>query len=133
MIRKKIDYKEYARQMRENCPRDYAGNIVCTSELWEELASMIENCGCNREQDEGEAVTFKWVRASMGPPAEEPFVFAIVSGWPKWYVKWNNAPCVATYNRAHDQWEIAEYPKWKNPKVKYWAYIPDMPKRSGDT
>ena len=126
MIREKIDYKEYARQMRENCPRDYAGNIVCTSELWEELANAIENCSVFHEQ------AFSWIPASVELPAGEEFVLAIVSGWPKWHVKWNNAPCVATYNKANGQWKIAEYPAWENPKVKYWAYIPDMPKRSGD-
>ena len=40
-----IDYKEYARQMRENCIKDYNGNIICSAELWEQLASMIEKLG----------------------------------------------------------------------------------------
>ena len=38
-----IDTKEYARQMRENCVKNEAGNIVCSPELWEQIASIIEN------------------------------------------------------------------------------------------
>ena len=38
-----MDYKEYARQMRENCVKDDNGNIVCSAELWEQIASVIEN------------------------------------------------------------------------------------------
>ena len=38
-----FDYKEYARQMRENCIKDYNGNIICSAELWEQIASIIEN------------------------------------------------------------------------------------------
>ena len=39
----KIDYKEYAKQMRENCAKDYYGNIICSAELWEEIAKMIDD------------------------------------------------------------------------------------------
>lgn len=38
-----INYKEYARQMRENCAKDHNGNIICSDELWEQIASIIEN------------------------------------------------------------------------------------------
>ena len=38
-----FDYKEYARQMRENAVKDHNGNIICSSELWEQIASIIEN------------------------------------------------------------------------------------------
>ena len=36
------DYKEYAKQMRENAVKNEQGNIVCSPELWEEIASVIE-------------------------------------------------------------------------------------------
>lgn len=36
------DYKEYAKQMRENAVKNEQGNIVCSPELWEEIASIIE-------------------------------------------------------------------------------------------
>jgi hypothetical protein len=36
------DYKEYAKQMRENAVKNEQGNIVCNLELWEEIASVIE-------------------------------------------------------------------------------------------
>ena len=39
----KFDSKEYARQMRENCVKDHNGNIICSDELWEQIASIIEN------------------------------------------------------------------------------------------
>lgn len=39
----KIDYKEFARQMRKNCAKDYYGNIICSAELWEEIAKMIDD------------------------------------------------------------------------------------------
>lgn len=38
-----FDYKEYARQMRKNCAKDYNGNIICSAELWEQIASIIES------------------------------------------------------------------------------------------
>lgn len=42
---KQIDYKKFARAMRENCCKNSDGNIVCTSELWELIASTIEGVG----------------------------------------------------------------------------------------
>lgn len=36
------DYKEFAKQMRENAVKNEQGNIVCSPELWEEIASVIE-------------------------------------------------------------------------------------------
>ena len=36
------DYKEYAKQMRENATKNEQGNIVCSPELWEETANIIE-------------------------------------------------------------------------------------------
>ena len=38
-----FDYKEYARQMRENVVRDNNGIVLCSPELWEQIASIIEN------------------------------------------------------------------------------------------
>lgn len=43
------DLKEYARQMRENCVKDRNGNIICSDELWEQIASIIENIGTSKE------------------------------------------------------------------------------------
>lgn len=37
-----FDYKEFARQMRENVIKDHNGNIICSPELWEQIASIIE-------------------------------------------------------------------------------------------
>lgn len=45
-----IDYKEYARQMRENAVKDFNGNIVCSTEIWEQIASIIENIGTQKER-----------------------------------------------------------------------------------
>lgn len=45
----KIDYKEYARQMRENCAKDYYGNIICSPELWEEIAKMIDDAASTQK------------------------------------------------------------------------------------
>ena len=36
------DNKEFAKQMRENAAKNEQGNIVCSPELWEEIASVIE-------------------------------------------------------------------------------------------
>lgn len=36
------DYKEYAKQMRENAVKNEQGNIVCSPELLEEISSVIE-------------------------------------------------------------------------------------------
>lgn len=36
-------FKEYARQLRENAVKDAYGYIICSPELWEELASIIES------------------------------------------------------------------------------------------
>lgn len=38
-----IDIKEVARQMRENAVKNENGCVVCSPELWEELASIIES------------------------------------------------------------------------------------------
>lgn len=40
----KFNHKEYAKQMRENCYKDENGNIICSAELWEHIASIIESC-----------------------------------------------------------------------------------------
>ena len=38
-----MDYKEYARVMRTAAVRDENGNIICSPELWERIATIIEN------------------------------------------------------------------------------------------
>ena len=38
-----FDNKEYARQLRENAVKDSNGAIICSPELWEQIASIIEN------------------------------------------------------------------------------------------
>ena len=38
-----MDYKEYARQLRENAAKDDNGVIRCSPELWEQIASIIES------------------------------------------------------------------------------------------
>ena len=35
--------KEYAKQMRENAVEDNNGNVICSVELWEQIASIIES------------------------------------------------------------------------------------------
>jgi hypothetical protein len=40
-----MDYKEYARQMRENAVKDENGIIRVSPALWEQLASIIEKLG----------------------------------------------------------------------------------------
>ena len=39
----KIDYIEFARQMRENKVTDEYGRVICSPELWELIASTIES------------------------------------------------------------------------------------------
>lgn len=39
----KVDYKEFARQMRENKVTDEYGRIICSPELWELIAQTIES------------------------------------------------------------------------------------------
>lgn len=38
-----IDYKEFARQLRENKATDENGIIRCSPELWELIAEVIES------------------------------------------------------------------------------------------
>lgn len=38
-----FDFKEYARQMRENAVKESDGVIRCSPELWEQIASIVEN------------------------------------------------------------------------------------------
>ena len=45
-----IGYKEYAIQMRESCIKDYNGNIICSPELWEQIASIIEGIDTPKER-----------------------------------------------------------------------------------
>ena len=79
---KLIDYKEYARQMRENCARDYNGTepiVICSSELWEEIATIIE--GFDKQSD-GE-----WVRDFDGD-----YYCSKCGAYPKSYVKNHECP-----------------------------------------
>lgn len=39
----KVDYKEFARQMRENKVTDGYGRIICSPELWELISQTIES------------------------------------------------------------------------------------------
>lgn len=45
-----IDYKEYARQMREKAVKDEYGIVRVSPELWEQIASIIENIGTSKER-----------------------------------------------------------------------------------
>ncbi len=45
-----MDYKEYARQMRENAVKDKNGVIRCSPELWEQIASIIESIDTPKER-----------------------------------------------------------------------------------
>ena len=81
--------------------------------------------------DEAPCAAFEWVSVDCAVPAEEVFVLARVSGKPKDNITFDNAPCIATYYRKDDKWEVEDWPNWENPEVKYWAYIPDVPKESG--
>ncbi len=38
-----FDYKEYARQLRENAVKDDNGVIRCSPALWEQIVSIIDN------------------------------------------------------------------------------------------
>lgn len=52
-----MDYKEYARQMRENAVVDDYGRVICSYELWLRIASIIENIpdfNCGAKMDGGE-------------------------------------------------------------------------------
>lgn len=44
-----MDYKECARQLRENAVKDENGIIKVSPELWEQLASIIESIGTSKE------------------------------------------------------------------------------------
>lgn len=93
---------------------------------------LVIQKGEDRAGANPESYEFEWVPASEALPAVEMFVIAIVSGKPRFNITCTDAPCIATYHHADDRWVIEEYPLWRKPRVKYWAYIPDMPKRSGD-
>lgn len=45
-----FDYKEFARQMRENAVKDENGTIRVSPELWEQIASVIESIGTPKER-----------------------------------------------------------------------------------
>lgn len=38
-----MDYKAFAKAMRENKVIDENGNIICSDTLWEEIAKIIES------------------------------------------------------------------------------------------
>lgn len=38
-----FNYKEYARQMRTNAVKNENGIVLCSPELWEEIANIIED------------------------------------------------------------------------------------------
>lgn len=39
----RVDYKEFARQLRENKVTDENGIILCSPELWGRIAEVIES------------------------------------------------------------------------------------------
>ena len=38
-----FNYKEYSKQMINNAVKDNNGNVVCSIELWEQIAEIIKN------------------------------------------------------------------------------------------
>lgn len=44
-----MNYKAFAKAMRENKVTNENGNIICSPDLWEQIASMIENVAINDE------------------------------------------------------------------------------------
>ena len=70
---KQIDYKAYARQMRENCVRDHNGTepiVICSLELWEEIATIIERFG----KQSG------WISVDEKSPDEEKAYIIVTDG-----------------------------------------------------
>ena len=44
-----MDYKAFAKAMRENAVINDYGQIICSPILWEQLATIIENIPENKE------------------------------------------------------------------------------------
>ena len=44
-----MDYKVFAKAMRENKVTDENGNIICSDTLWEQIATILENIPENKE------------------------------------------------------------------------------------
>ena len=46
-----MDYKAFAKAMRENKVTDENGNIVCSDTLWERIIKIIENIAIKNETE----------------------------------------------------------------------------------
>lgn len=44
-----MNYKAFSKAMRENKVIDEKGNIICSPQLWEQIATVIENVAINNE------------------------------------------------------------------------------------
>ena len=44
-----MDYKAFAKTMRENAVTNEYGQVICSPQLWEEIANIIETVAINDE------------------------------------------------------------------------------------
>ena len=44
-----MDYKAFAKAMREDKVTDENGNIICSPQLWEQIVIILENIPENKE------------------------------------------------------------------------------------
>lgn len=111
---KQIDYKEYARQMRENCVKDYNGNIVCSGELWEEIANIIENFAGYRKQE--------WISVDERLPDKEGTYLTYTD-------KGNvDLDIFCIYPSHGTKFWSSE----RRGKVTHWMPLPEAPKMKGE-
>lgn len=44
-----MDYKAFAKEMRENAVTNEYGQIICSPQLWEQISTILENIPENKE------------------------------------------------------------------------------------
>ena len=67
------DIKAFAKAMRENPCKDSNGNVICSPELWEMVASIIENSGETIYRQKAEIKRLKWEAAILSENADSAF------------------------------------------------------------
>jgi hypothetical protein len=107
----------FVRQMRANCARDGANNVIVSPALWEKIARTLEGLCA--------PACAEWLDPAWELPTDDSAVLAVVWGRVG-KVKYHGAVELACYFEDEDVWAL-----WQDPnreiRVSHWMPIPEVP------